>query len=188
MKLRPSHINEFHWDEWVNKSAVDPDLTSLNVVSLSGYEPLDYLLYGLPNSERRNDGRLRNKWLKRYAHTEPGGWWCNGVNVLTSEDSQWGQFKPNEPYTYKIEKLSPGSKTKAIKYEAPARVPTEAIALKVTHSISSDIKGNHFEDEFLKRISSQNLRTNTEDLARESDVAVSPRCRRSRILDVGERE
>ena len=146
MKLRPSHINESHWDEWVNKSAVDPDLTSLNIVSLSGYEPLDYLLYGLPDSERRNDGRLRNKWLKRYAHTEPGGWWCSGVDVLTGEDAEWGQFKPNISYKYeeKFKGFDPTSNSsiKVIKYEAPRQVPTEITALKVNFWLTWNIVRN----------------------------------------------
>lgn len=146
MKLRPSHINESHWNEWVNDSAVDPDLTSLNVVSLSGYEPLDYLLYGLRNRERRNDGRLRNKWLKRYAHTESGGWWCSGVDVLTGEDTEWGQFKPDISYKYeeKFKGFDPTSnaKIKVIKYEAPRQVPTEITALKANFWLTWNIVRN----------------------------------------------
>ncbi len=53
-----------HLQEWLN-SGVDEALVRLNVISLSGYKPYEYLCYGLPNSERRNDGRLRYKWLKR---------------------------------------------------------------------------------------------------------------------------
>ena len=55
-----SHITESHWNEWVIDSVVDPVLTFLNVVSLSGMTPYERLLYGLPDSERRNDGRVRN--------------------------------------------------------------------------------------------------------------------------------
>ena len=55
--------------EW-RDSTVDLDLTLLNTESISGFTPYEYLLYGLPDSERRNDGRLRDKWLKRYAHCE----------------------------------------------------------------------------------------------------------------------
>jgi hypothetical protein len=128
---RPSHITESHWNEWVIDSAVDPELTSLNVISLSGYEPYDRLLYGLPNSERRNDGRLRDRWLRRYAHTEHGGWWCSGINVLTGDDGSWGQFKPDRPYHYENHKL--------LKYEAPPKVPTEITALKVNFWLTWNI-------------------------------------------------
>ena len=130
--LRPRYIKESHWDEWVSGSAVDPDLTALNISSLSGYEPLDYLLYGLPNSERRNDGRLRDKWLRRYAHTEHGGWWCSGINVLSGEESQWGCFKPNIA-EQEIEYNRQGhfKKAKLIKYEHPLKTNTEIFALAV---------------------------------------------------------
>jgi hypothetical protein len=133
--LRPPHINESHWNEWVTGSAVDPGLTSLNVVSLKGFEPYERLLYGLPTSERRNDGRLRDKWLRRYAHTEHGGWWCSGVDVQFHEDGEWGQFKPDRPYHYEEQPkgFDPTSqaKNKLIKYEPPKNVPTEIFALKV---------------------------------------------------------
>ena len=129
-------ISESHWNEWVMDSAVDPELTSLNVVSLSGFEPYDRLLYALPESERRNDGRLRDKWLRRYAHTEHGGWWCNGVDVLTGEDALWGQFKPNISYQYQNKSKA---KIKNIKYEAPPQVPTEIIAFKVNFWLTWNI-------------------------------------------------
>jgi hypothetical protein len=135
-KLRPFHIQESDWLEWIKGSAVDPELTSVNVVSLSGFEPYDHLLYALPDSERRNDGRIRDKWLKRYAHCENGGWWVSGVDVLTGEDSQWGQLKPNVPYRYQetykgFARRFEQSQNKLIKYEPPKNVPTEIFALAV---------------------------------------------------------
>ena len=128
-----------HLQELVEGSGVDPDLAKLNVKSLSGTEIYEYLLYELPNSERRNDGRLRDKHLNRYAHCEKGGWWCSGVDVVTDEDAEWGQLKPDRPYRY-VEQpkgFGPASKakTKIIKYEGPRNVPTEILALKVTLSI-----------------------------------------------------
>lgn len=130
--------NEFHLQEWLD-SAVDPGLIRLNVESLSGFEPYEYLLFALSNEERRNDGRLRDKWLNRYAHCEHGGYWINSVDVLTGKDTQWGQFKPDRPYQYQEKPRGFGSSSKAknkfIKYEAPPKIPTEIFALKVTLSI-----------------------------------------------------
>jgi hypothetical protein len=121
--------------EWIN-STVSPDLIKLNVKSLRGYEPLNYLLYALPDSDRRNDGRLRDKWLRRYSHCEQGGWWVSGIDVLTGEESQWGQFKPNIPYRYQetykgFARRFEQSQNKLIKYEPPKGVPTEIFALAV---------------------------------------------------------
>jgi len=116
----PSHLQE-----WV-ESAVNPDLIGLNVISLSGVEPYDRLLYGLPESQRRNDGRLRDKWLKRYAHCEHGGWWVSGVDILHEFfcDDLWGQFKPDCP-------ILSFDRRKNIKYEAPPKQSTGIIAFKV---------------------------------------------------------
>ncbi len=134
--LRPPHINESHWNEWVHSSAVDSKLTSLNVVSLKGFEPYERLLYGLPTSERRNDGRARDWVLRRYAHCEHGGWWCAGIDIQLRrpqyEESQWGTFKPDEA-KQEIEYNRQGhfKKSKLIKYEHPLKTETEIFALSV---------------------------------------------------------
>ncbi len=120
--------------EWKN-SIVDSELIKLNVVSLKDFEPYDRLLYALANSDRRNDGRIRDRLLKRYSHVEKGGWWVSGIDILTGKDSLWGQFKPNVPYKYPESNkgFDPTSKAKnkIIKYEPPKNVPTEIFALKV---------------------------------------------------------
>jgi Domain of unknown function (DUF3854) len=111
-----------HLIEW-QKSCVDEQLISLNVTVLDGSAPSEYLLYSdaLP---RRNDGRLSDRILKRYEHTEDGGWWCSGVDLLTGGDDLWGCFKPDRP------RLS-GDRHKPIKYEHPPQIPTGIFALKV---------------------------------------------------------
>jgi hypothetical protein len=87
-----------HWHEWVVNSAVDPKLTALNVRSLSGSEVYEYLLYALPQTARRNDGRLRDGYLKRYAHAESGAWWVSGLDPLNNWlPMDWGRMKPDCP-------------------------------------------------------------------------------------------
>lgn len=131
-------INPNHLKEW-NSSRVDPEITRLNVISVSGYLVYDYLTYGLPNSERRNDGRLRDRYIFRYAHAEAGMFWCNGIDILTGEPSNWGQGKADTPYSYQektkgFDPHAPG-KIKTIKYETPPKVPTEAFFLRVPRHI-----------------------------------------------------
>lgn len=136
------NIEQKHWDEWVIDSRIDPDIARFNLISLSGYEPHEYLFYGLPNSERRNDGRVRDKWVKRYAHCERGGWWCSGVDILTGEDSQWGCFKPNIPYKYEqVRGFDPSipPKIKVVKYEHPPKTSTGIFAFKISFLQSWDI-------------------------------------------------
>lgn len=134
--VNSTHITPEHWHEWVIESKVDAEITRINVRSLSGNASYEYLLYGLPDSERRNDGRLRDGWLNRYRHVENGGWWCSGVDVLTGKDSAWGCFKPERPRTEeKPRGFGEPPKTKAIKYEHPPKVATEIFALRVSDRI-----------------------------------------------------
>ncbi|MGK7894019.1 MAG: plasmid replication protein, CyRepA1 family [Xenococcus sp. (in: cyanobacteria)] len=113
---RPNHIQSAHWHEWVNLSAIDPLLTILNVISLIGLTTYEYLLYGLPESARRNDGRLRDQWLNRYGHLEFGGWWVSGLDPLNNwQPMLWGRFKSDNPRLCR-------KKNKPIKYESPPKV------------------------------------------------------------------
>ena len=103
--IQPRHLTE--WRD----SSVDDRLTALNLLSLKGTEPKNHLFCFLPNSERRNDGRVRDKWLHRYAHTEAGGYWISGLDPHNGWQ-KWdvGRFKPNTPRL--------DSKGKPIKYES----------------------------------------------------------------------
>ena len=113
-----------HLGEW-KASGVDEELTELNVVSLQGTSPAEYLLYS--NSiPRRNDGRVSAGFLQRYAHTDAGGWWCSGIDVLSGEEDVWGCFKPDRPRN---------SQSKVIKYEHPPKTATGLFALKVPLSL-----------------------------------------------------
>ncbi|MGF1478451.1 MAG: plasmid replication protein, CyRepA1 family [Cyanophyceae cyanobacterium] len=111
-----------HLAEW-EKSCVDDQLTRLNVTPLQGSQPLDYLLYS-DDLPRRNDGRVRESLLKRYEHTEQGGWWCSGIDLLTGETDLWGCFKPEQPRVN-------SDRGKPIKYEHPPKEPTGVFALRV---------------------------------------------------------
>ncbi len=111
-----------HQQEWLN-SCVDQQVIELNVTTLEGMSPSEHLLYSdeLP---RRNDGRLSNYILQRYQHTELGGWWCSGIDVMTGDKDLWGCFKPEQP------RLS-YDQGKPIKYEHPPQTPTGIFALRV---------------------------------------------------------
>ncbi|AUB44306.1 DNA primase (plasmid) [Nostoc flagelliforme CCNUN1] len=117
-----------HLQEWLS-CGVDEEIIALNVRSLSGTTPYEYLLYS-PKISRRNDGRLRDRDLKKYQHIELGGWWCNGVDPLNNYVSMmWGCFKPDHPRRdhQKIHKF--------IKYEHPFREETRAFFLLVPNRI-----------------------------------------------------
>ena len=130
--LRPPHITQSHWNEWVNLSAVDPVLTSLSVVSVEGLAVYDRLFVSdeLP---RRNGGRVSDTVYKKYFPLENGGWWCSGVDVVDNfEDELWGQFKPDTPRTsLKPRGVGCPPKVKKVKYDPPPKLPTSIYALPV---------------------------------------------------------
>jgi hypothetical protein len=115
-----------HLLEWGN-SCVDDQLIRLNVTSLTGQDPYDYLLYS-DTISRCNNGRVKNHILKRYQHVEQGGWWCSGIDLLTGRDDLWGCFKPSQP-RYNLSKRRP------IKYEHPPKTPTSLFALRLPQLI-----------------------------------------------------
>ncbi len=117
-------IQPHHLTEWSN-SSVDQKLTTLNITSLSGLTSYDYLLYALPSSYRRNDGRLRDKILKRYQHLEHGGWYIVGLDPETNwiDVMAWGRFKPDQPRT--------ASNGKSVKYESPPKTPNRVTYFRV---------------------------------------------------------
>ncbi|WP_322746363.1 hypothetical protein [Nostoc sp. LEGE 12450] len=70
--INKTNFQARHLQEWLD-SGVDQEIFHLNVKSLEGTTPYEYLLYS-PNISRRNDGRLRDVDLKKYRHIEYGGW------------------------------------------------------------------------------------------------------------------
>ncbi|MEB3226787.1 MAG: plasmid replication protein, CyRepA1 family, partial [Synechocystis sp.] len=109
-------------EEW-RQSCVDDQLIRLNVTPLMGDAPSQHLLYA-DGLSRRNDGRLSEGLLQRYAHVANGGWWCSGIDVLSGETDLWGCFKPDRP------RQDPEN-AKPIKYEHPPKVQTGIFALRV---------------------------------------------------------
>lgn len=66
--------------------------------------------------------------LRRYTHTERGGWWCDGLDPLDNwQPMLWGCFKPDHPIR--------NEKGKLIKYEHPFKISTKAILLRVSWKI-----------------------------------------------------
>jgi hypothetical protein len=118
-------ISSQHYQEW-QQSAVDEGIVELNVRSLSGTDPYNYLCS--EKLDRLNTGVLNSKWLKRYRHIENGGWWSSGLDPLNNwEEMDWGCFKPDTPYK--------GFGSKLIKYEHPAKTATRAFFPRITRQV-----------------------------------------------------
>jgi hypothetical protein len=120
----PTSIHSHHLTEW-RESSVDDKLTELNITSLSGLNTYDYLLYALPDKDRRNDGRLRDRLLQRYQHLEHGGWYIAGLDPESNwiDVMAWGRFKPDAPRS--------SSNGKLVKYESPPKTPNRVTYFRV---------------------------------------------------------
>jgi Domain of unknown function (DUF3854)/Origin of replication binding protein len=120
----PTSIHPHHLTEW-RESSVDDQLTELNITFPSGLTTYDYLLYALPDKDRRNDGRLRDKLLQRYRHLEHGGWYIAGLDPESNwiDVMVWGRFKPDAPRF--------DSSGKLIKYESPPKTPNRVTYFRV---------------------------------------------------------
>ena len=129
--VQPDHLTEWQ------SSSVDQKLTELNLTSLSGLTTYDYLLYSLPNKDRRNDGRLRDKFLKRYQHLEHGGWYIAGLDPDTNwvDVMVWGRFKPDAP--------RPSSNGKLVKYESPPKTPNRVTYFRVPLHLWSQVAARY---------------------------------------------
>jgi hypothetical protein len=144
----PDHIDEQHWQELVESSAIHPDIASRNFRSLhtdpieQANEAWEYLMYS-DKLERSNPGRLSHGTLQNYAHLEQGGWWCSsGVDPRSfcdlqpgdkPDDKLWGCFKPNEP---RESNDKPG---KFIKYEHPPKTDLSIFLLDVPDDTANKI-------------------------------------------------
>jgi hypothetical protein len=109
--LRLKHKTEFA------ASAIHSDLQENFITLQTNKEILDYLLIG--SLDRTNTGRVAKKWLDKYAGLE-SGW------VVETVGSDFVQFKPDEPRIY----FNDQGKATTIKYESPAKYPTDIIRLR----------------------------------------------------------
>jgi ATP-dependent exoDNAse (exonuclease V) alpha subunit len=146
-QVAPPHIEANHWQELVEGSAIHPAIASLNFRSLQmesieqEHEAWEYLMYS-DKLERTNIGQLTTGMLKRYAHIDAGGWWCeSGVNAISfsssdttkPQEKRWGCYKPNEP------RFNPDKPGKKIKYEHPPKIDLGIFLLNVPDNIDERI-------------------------------------------------
>ena len=152
--LKASHLNE-----WLS-SAVHPDIIRLNVESLEGDAALERLTENaieaigkdqkVPHSYQYATAPVA-KILNRYKDMSDQGWWAGGIDVLTGQPSRWGCFKPDRPRVSQ-------DKGKPIKYEHPAKTPTEIFALRVSYGIGLKIAEKQgLKDDYLARLGDNSL-------------------------------
>ncbi len=127
-------IKAHHLAEWVDGSAVHPELAAANLQSLQGTEVLEAIaghrleqLGGWAQQHATSNVVRLTRPLEPVA--EGGVWWCAGLDPLADwgRPMDWGCAKPDRPRLEHREGKGP----KALKYEHPIGVPTRSIWLRV---------------------------------------------------------
>lgn len=101
-KVSPEHL-----EEW-RASGIDDDLIFANLVSFAPRDYSDYQYFGDsgddiaaillgPDIDRRNDGRVRDKDLRRIGAFESGGWAIRYLDPISGDAGDFLQFKPDRP-------------------------------------------------------------------------------------------
>jgi hypothetical protein len=104
-------------------SEIARDLADINISALEGDRALDTIFYALPPEERKNDGRVSDKWLRKYDHIRKhGGLAFYGVDY-DGNRTDCISFKPNQP-------LSPDRK-----YEQPPKSVNQVFYPAVTDRV-----------------------------------------------------
>ena len=90
--LSDKHLEEFYL------SKITSEIAEANFKTVVEGEAFELLLFALDNTCRRNDGRLRDKWLRQYAHLKDGGWWAiGGIDLTSFTLKDWGVLRPDSP-------------------------------------------------------------------------------------------
>ena len=128
-RLNPHHVAE--WEQ----SGIHQSLIRLNLLSLEEEAIAEWYFQYLPNSARRNDGRIRDGYLRAYAEPLKGGWGISGYDPTNWEaEPELRSFKPDSPRMDKDEN--------PIKYDIPKNAKHNPILSRVSYAIASNIFRN----------------------------------------------
>ncbi|MDJ0573131.1 MAG: DUF3854 domain-containing protein, partial [Pleurocapsa sp. MO_192.B19] len=127
--LKPHHVAE--WQQ----SGIEQSLIELNLSSLEEELIAEWYFQYLPKSARRNDGRIRDGYLRAYAEPLKGGWGISGYDPTDWQaEPELRSFKPDSPRI--------GFDGKPIKYDIPKNAKHNPILPRVSYAIASLIFRN----------------------------------------------
>lgn len=123
---QPFDLEQWARDDWDKSAAIA--LFDANVQVVDAMTALDKILISDKLDRINCNGRVAEKYLKKYSHLSDGGWFLPVLNPLADfSDDYWGCLKPVNPRTYQD-----GIKLKTIKYEHPPGMPVQPFFLRVT--------------------------------------------------------
>jgi hypothetical protein len=90
-------VNNF--DEWIDGSAIDPELTELNRLWLDCDQQIfSRLIPDIDAATDRVHPDAQWRWIEaRYFGMSRCGWWFSGINLTTLQPSDFGCFKADSP-------------------------------------------------------------------------------------------
>ena len=134
----PDGLLPKHLGEWVNRSAVAPELAAANVDSLAGPDVLEALaghrLASLAGDGKRYATAAVTRILQPlWPLAASGGWWCSGLDPLDGwAPMAWGCFRPDVPRWDQ-------EKEAWRRYEHPAKLTARSFWLRVPASIARKV-------------------------------------------------
>ncbi len=127
-----------HLREWIEGSAVHPQLAAANLQTLQGPDVLQALMgdrleaFG-SHASQYVTAPVRRLLAPLEAVAAAGGWWCSGLDPLAGwQPMAWGCFKPDAP---RIEHRE-GKGPRARKYEHPTGTPARTFWLQVPAAVA----------------------------------------------------
>ena len=124
-----------HLAEWIDGSAVAPELAAANVQTLQGPDVLQALAGDRLEALGGHSGQYVTAAAARLLRPlEPiaaaGGWWCSGLDPLADwAPMAWGCFKPDAPRWDQ-------ERNRARKYEHPLGAPARLFWLRLPATIA----------------------------------------------------
>lgn len=138
LSASPDRAIPAHLSEWVNGSAIAPELAAANLQSLSGSDVLQALagdrLEQLGGwSQQLATASVRSLLRPLEPVAEAGGWWCSGLDPLADwAPMAWGCFKPDQPRWDQ-------ERNRARKYEHPAGIAARSFWLRVPAVVAKTV-------------------------------------------------
>ena len=123
-----------HIEEW-QQSGIRQSLISLNLKTLASDAIAEWYFQYLPRKARRNDGRIRDGYLRTYDLPMKGGWGIEGYDPTeTAAEPELRCFKPDFPRI--------ALEGKPIKYDMPQNAPHNPILPRVSYEIAMQVCRN----------------------------------------------
>jgi hypothetical protein len=129
--LKPHHLVE-----WVEGSAVDPELAAANLDSLQGSDVFEVLLGEQldrvgGHGQQFVTAEVRRLLSRLEPVAEAGGWWSSGLDPLNNwAPMAWGCFKPDAPRQFEKGPL---------KYENPHGVNTRSFWPRIPATVAARV-------------------------------------------------